>query len=144
MIAIFPEIGSMQIPQPIIDSLYSHNDLDTEYSNDTVLPTYNFSIVLASKTLHTEGWFYISSKNIFYYKYKNYDVFICSSLNLVFESNNEMLHFTMRLRNTENAYVEYPYRFYTRYAMWNNRYLTEIRYKDLINPPWTGARDEFE
>lgn len=144
IVLISPGITKWQIPKRIFDSIYSFNDLKTVFPKDTVLPEYNISIVLSSKLFHTEGWISLNKKNIYYCKYHNYDVLINSDMDLIFENEHQTLQLVTGLIDPEKPEKNFPFKIWTRYSMWNNRYLTEIRYKDLISPDWTGKHDEFE
>ena len=98
--------------------------------------------MLGNKTHCTDGWVAFNSKNVYYYKYNNYEILINSELDLIFKSDkNEMqtmLHLT--LKDDTKDYSQYN--IWTRYFMWN-KYIKEVRYKDLIWPVWTGRDDEF-
>lgn len=144
IITIFPGISQMNVPKHVVDSIYAINDLRTAFSNDTVLPPYYLSIVLASKKYKTEGWINIHRKNIYFFKYNDYDVLICSELNLLFGNENQSIQLIQKLVNLEKPEKKLSFQIWTIFSMWNNRYLTEIRYKDLIYPHWTGKRDEFK
>lgn len=144
LITVYPELSSLQVPKYIIDSIYAINDLKTEFPYDTISSIYSFSIILASKKYYTEGWMGWRERNYYYYNYDNYNVLINSNLDLIFDNANQVIPIKLELIESERMDKVNSYKILTRYSMWNNRYLTEIRYKDLINPHWTGARDEFK
>lgn len=144
LISVFPRISKWEIPKYVFDSIYANNDFKTEFPSDTVMPTYSISIVLASKTYYTEGWTGFNRKNTYFYNYKNYDVLISSELNLIFKNENEKKQIIQNLIIKQETKKYSPYKIWTIYSMWNNKYITEIRYKDLIHPSWTGKRDEFK
>jgi hypothetical protein len=142
LVSIFPRIKEWEIPKHVFDSIYAINDFKGVFPADSATPTYSISIVLASKKDYTEGWTGFGRKNIYYYKYKNYDVLISSDLNLIFKYDNERRQFVITLNSVQNPKEENIFKVWTGYSMWN-RYVTEIRMKDLIWPTWTGNRDDF-
>jgi|APHig6443717817_1056837.scaffolds.fasta_scaffold123142_2 hypothetical protein len=144
LISVYSGISQWQIPKHIYDSIYAVNNFKTVFPTDTVLPLYTLSIVLASKKYYTGGWINFNRKNVYYCNYNNYEVLINSELSLIFESKNQTKQIEQKLIILPNKETDSPYKIWTRYSMWNNKYLTEIRYKDLIFPTWTGKRDEFE
>jgi len=143
LVSIGPGIGDWEIPKKVHDSIYAKNDFKTVFPVDSVTPNYYINIFLASKKYLTNGWSrFDPEKNVFYYNYNNYDVLLSSNLDLIFNSKGEKRKFEIHLIYDEN-YVPYSsYQFGTTYSMWN-RYITEIRMKDLIWPTWTGNRNEF-
>ncbi len=144
IILVFPRISQWEIPKQVFDSIYAVNDFKTVFSSDTIMPTYMISIVLASKTTYTEGWIGTNRKNTYYIRYKDWDVLINSELNLIFENENKTKQIVQKLKIDRTTKKYSPFKIWTRYSMWNNKYITEIRYNDLIFPPWTGKREEFE
>lgn len=142
LISIYPRIEKWQISEYVFDSLYSINDFSADYPVDSILPTYSISIVIASKKYYSEGWSGFNRANIFYYKYKGYDILLSSNLNLIFNTKNEMKIIQHDLIIKDDTVKISPYKTWTKYLMWN-RYIAEIRLKDLIWPSWTGKRDDF-
>lgn len=143
LISISPGLTEWEVPEYIIDSIYAVNDLKTEFSPDTLMPEYKFLIVLASKKYLTEGWRAIYWKNNYYFKYNNFDVLINSNLNLIFENDNQSKQIRQKLICLDKHKV-FPYTIWTRYSMYNNKYVIEVRYKHLIAPNWTAKFDEFK
>lgn len=143
LVSVFPTITKWQIPNVVFDSMYAVNDFKTVFPKDSVTPIYNISIILASKKYYTHGWQGFGRKNKYFTKYKKYEVLLSSDLNLIFNSDDETKQITLQLFYNEDAEMKKHYRVYTSYWLWN-RYVAEIRIKDLIWPAWTGARDEFK
>jgi hypothetical protein len=142
LVSIFPKIKEWEIPKHVYDSIYAINDFKTIFPTDSVTPTYSITIVLASKNYLTEGWTGFERKNIYYYIYKNYDVLINTELDLIFNNECETKEFTQHLIIEKETKKISPFKIWTGYSMWN-RYITEIRLKDLIWPQWTGKRNDF-
>ena len=137
-------INRWEIPERIFDSIYAINDFKSVFPSDSLTPTYNFMITLASKKYFTNAWYgFTTDKNIYYHNFNDYDVLIISDLDLIFDNNDEKIEFDIHIIYDEQYSPHSSYQISTYYSAWN-RYVRENRWKDLIWPNWTGNFDDFE